>query len=485
MNKATHCGISGLVKLGQCMILFMLFLQTGYADKSSSVAVFPSTSMPIQLAAAPSTKSATRNKTVSNKKSTKEEFDHIVTGFELTGVHRREKCESCHSRGIFKGTPTTCDGCHTQGRNIASSVKPLNHAPTQQPCDQCHDSRGWSGARFDHSAVLPGQCGRCHNGSIANNKPAGHMATSASCETCHNTRAWTPAVFDHSAVTPGACVTCHNGANATGKPGGHLVTVESCDVCHSTRAWVPARYDHSAVTLGTCGNCHNGSTATGKPSGHIVTALSCDNCHSTRRWTPATFDHSSVTPGTCATCHNGSTATGKPSGHVITSASCDSCHSTQAWIPAGFDHSTVVPGTCSNCHNGSTATGKPGGHFVTTQQCDACHSTSRWIPTTSYSHNSAFFPGQHAASVSCIDCHTGNSETIAWRYSTYKPECAGCHANDFETGPHKKTETPSTIYYTVSELRDCTGSCHLYSDNTFTSITKTRSGEHRPSSSEF
>jgi len=49
---------------------------------------------------------------------------------------------------------------------------------------------------------------------------------------------------------------------------------------------------------------------------------------------------------------------------------------------------------------------------------------------------------------------------------------------DFKEGPHKKTETPRTIFYSAVDLRDCTGSCHVYTDDTFTRIEKNRSGEH-------
>ncbi len=41
------------------------------------------------------------------------DFDHARTGFQLSGAHRNERCESCHIQGIFKGTPTQCANCHT------------------------------------------------------------------------------------------------------------------------------------------------------------------------------------------------------------------------------------------------------------------------------------------------------------------------------------------------------------------------------------
>jgi hypothetical protein len=176
-------------------------------------------------------------------------------------------------------------------------------------------------------------------------------------------------------------------------------------------------------------------------------------------------------------------ATGKPSGHVPTTASCDSCHRTSAWLPATFSHSSVAPGTCTTCHNGSTATGKSSGHFLTTRACDACHTTSAWLPTRSYTHSSPFYK-PHNSSVTCASCHYTNNEVIPWKFGAYKPDCAGCHASRFKPSAHKKVESPE-IFYTVNELKNCSGSCHVYTNSTLTTIKKTRTGEHKSTSGDF
>ena len=41
-----------------------------------------------------------------------EDFDHLRSGFPLTGAHERIDCQSCHVRGFFEGTPTRCGVCH-------------------------------------------------------------------------------------------------------------------------------------------------------------------------------------------------------------------------------------------------------------------------------------------------------------------------------------------------------------------------------------
>jgi hypothetical protein len=149
-----------------------------------------------------------------------------------------------------------------------------------------------------------------------------------------------------------------------------------------------------------------------------------------------------------------------------------------AWTPASFDHSAVT-GSCSTCHNGTSATGKTPTHFITTLQCDNCHTTVAWTPIR-FTHSSADYPGDHRASVTCLNCHTTNAQTATWRTATYKPDCAGCHASRFASDSHKKYETPTTVRYTVAELRDCAGACHLYTDSTLTTIKTRRNSHHRP-----
>jgi len=250
------------------------------------------------------------------------------------------------------------------------------------------------------------------------------------------------------AVTP--CESCHIGGRMAGTP-------KQCDACHRPGTRI-------AETV--------------MPPRHIPTVEPCENCHrSSVTWAGARFSHVNVAPGTCVSCHNGSTASGLPSGHLATSASCDSCHRTTTWTQTSFDHSSVVAGTCATCHNGRQATGTPRGHMVTTRSCDACHSTRSW-DARSYTHLSpAYQP--HNASVSCYACHRTRTETIPWRFPAYQPDCAACHAGDFRAGEHKKVDSPQ-ILYTASELRNCSGACHEYTDATFTVIRERRNGpEHR------
>jgi len=61
-------------------------------------------------------------------------FDHLTTGFELTGQHRDLPCESCHVNAIFKGTPTDCGACHGIGTVVRATAKPRNHILSTDQC---------------------------------------------------------------------------------------------------------------------------------------------------------------------------------------------------------------------------------------------------------------------------------------------------------------------------------------------------------------
>jgi hypothetical protein len=217
-------------------------------------------------------------------------------------------------------------------------------------------------------------------------------------------------------------------------------------------------------------------TSTGKPARHVITRAECDTCHSTRAWKPANFNHDQIA-GRCDSCHNGSMSTGKPASHVMTTSDCGACHTTNAWKPANFSHDNAG-GLCGNCHNGVSATGKPGNHFISAKQCDECHTVNAWR-SVNYRHSSSNYPGDHNSTIVCKSCHTGNTEAANWTSAAYKPACAGCHASRYRIGSHLKTGQPEDAFYPLVELKDCTGACHVYTNNTFSVIQQPRTGHHR------
>jgi Cytochrome c3 len=234
---------------------------------------------------------------------------------------------------------------------------------------------------------------------------------------------------------------------------------------------------HVGVVNG-CIRCHNGVAATGKPPNHVITTAPCESCHkSTVTFAGAAMNHAGIV-GNCASCHNGGGgALGKPAKHIVTNAPCESCHrSTVTFEGARVDHASITA-TCATCHNGATAEGKPPRHFITTLPCDTCHRTVAWIPAN-YRHISPAYVN-HGPNVECASCHSANAQVVGWKFPAFRPGCAGCHVDKFRPTSHPKLERPVKVYYTVAELRDCTGACHIYSDYTQRTILTRQSGRHR------
>jgi len=282
------------------------------------------------------------------------------------------------------------------------------------------------------------------------NFPLDFVHSRVSCDSCH-----IQAVF---IGTPTRCASCHTHSGlirATAPSPTHIRTTEDCEFCHQAGGWESVgKVDHFAV-VGTCQSCHNGVIATGKNQGHIQSSDNCDDCHRTFTWLGAVFDHSDIM-GNCQSCHNGVTADGKNPTHILTTDNCDDCHRTVSWTPVlRVDHVAVL-GSCSSCHNGVTATGKDVNHFITTLECDNCHNTLNWI-TLEFRHQSISYPGDHAQQLPCTACHAINSQIVTWSSPAYQPDCAGCHEGDYRADKH---EEDGGGFYTVSELRDCSGACH-------------------------
>jgi nitrate/TMAO reductase-like tetraheme cytochrome c subunit len=139
-------------------------------------------------------------------------FNHALTRFPLTGAHISVACTSCHSNGVYAGTPTDCYSCHS--REYTTTTDP-NHVAAGFPrdCSTCHSTAAWTGATFTHaqfpiySGTHAGRwssCGDCHTNSSnyavfscttsCHDKTAtdsnhrgvsGYVYNSANCYSCH------------------------------------------------------------------------------------------------------------------------------------------------------------------------------------------------------------------------------------------------------------------------------------------------------------
>jgi len=274
------------------------------------------------------------------------DFNHMTTGFPLSGGHAAAACETCHVGGVFKGTPRACDGCHAVGKRVVATPKNDRHIVTDAPCESCHfNTATWLGVRYNHGSAVVGQCRTCHNGRQAEGKPSSHgtgKKLTESCDSCHRTFAWTPASWNHN-LSPGVCSICHTNAATVSaanlKPAGHaapaLKGTEVCEACHSYTAWYPNRFKHNIP--GTCSSCHlNAAKAEGQPPSHSSFTgwpMECNECHTTTTaWLPALgakpLDHIPYNAGvSCASCHVGGGVTSGASMHAYVSTKpCTTCH---------------------------------------------------------------------------------------------------------------------------------------------------------------
>jgi len=378
--------------------------------------------------------------------------DHSKFAFHLDGKHAAVACASCHINGVYKGTPTTCAGCHTKN-DVHSGRLGTN-------CASCHTVNGWKPSIFNHNNSAFKLTGK-------------HV--SVTCAQCHKDKLFKG--------TPMTCVGCHAGRDAHN---GTLGT--DCASCHSTSAWKPASFDHNKSafpltgkhTSVTCAGCHKNNVFKGTPKdcyschagrdAHNGTlGTNCASCHATSGWKPASFDHNkSAFPLTgkhtgvaCASCHKNNVFKGTPkdcySCHAGRDAhngtlgtNCAACHATSGWKPATFNHNqSAFPLTgahasaaCARCHVNNVFKGTPtncfachagkdahNGAFGTS--CGSCHSTSAWKPA-SFDHSKSAFPltGKHTG-VACASCHKNGV------YKGTPKDCYSCHAgNDAHNGAY-------------------------------------------------
>ena len=95
-----------------------------------------------------------------------------------------------------------------------------------------------------------------------------------------------------------------------------------------------------------------------------------------------------------------------------------------------------------------------------------------------YRHSSPIYQ-DHGRAIACSSCHATNAQTVPFKFPSFRPDCAACHADTFKPTSHLKSQRPVSAYYTALELKDCSGACHVYADKMMTTIVTRRSGEHR------
>ncbi len=377
---------------------------------------------------------------------------HDKTTFRLEGRHLDVACESCHLKGVYKGTPTTCFACHWQRRQDDRYRLQLG-----SQCEQCHRPVGWTATRFDHGAAtrmplagahaqLP--CQSCHaNGNF--------RAAQTSCISCHKDDYQSAREPNHvAAAFPTTCDTCHRASDATFRQarfdhqssfplvGRHAT--QACAACHKNNVYRGTARD--------CVGCHRDAYNRTTTPNHAAAGFStaCESCHrpTDSTFSGAGFNHNAVFPlvgqhavqacvvchksnvyrGTareCVGCHRAAYERTTAPAHVPAgfSTNCESCHrATDATFGgAGFNHSAVFPlvgrhaqQACAACHKNNVFHGTP-------RDCVGCH-RSAYERTTAPAHVAAGF------SISCIDCHrAADTSWTQGRFNHRFPITSGRH----------------------------------------------------------
>lgn len=291
-------------------------------------------------------------------------FNHGKLGFPLAGAHGSAACRACHQSLDFKGATSTCASCHTD----------VHRGELGADCSRCHTPRSF----LDRTAMT-----RAHQLTRFPLEGA-HLA--ADCTTCHAPAAQGNQQFGSRQTT---CVSCHQTDYATAKNPDHVAGgfPRECGTCHAVTAWNRARFDHSAARFALTG-AHR--------------AIPCAQCHINNQFTGIRAD--------CVGCHqqdyNGAADPDHRTAQFPTT--CSPCHSTTAWQPASFDHNAssfpltgshkAVP--CADCHGDGVYSGKP-------TACQACH-LADFNRTTAPNHPQLGWPQ------TCITCHAGSTNTVAW-----------------------------------------------------------------------
>lgn len=174
-------------------------------------------------------------------------------------------CFACHTpwRGA---TGAQCKDCHalndiglrtTKGEHIAHGT-PFHQALLEDDCLACHQEHLGRLARervhFTHALLQPAtrtRCSGCHTAP----KDDLHRQVDAQCSECHNTKAWAPAQFDHTrwflleGEHRAPCSTCHVGGN---------LRTYTCYGCHEhTPANIRAEHLEEGIrNFEDCAECH-------------------------------------------------------------------------------------------------------------------------------------------------------------------------------------------------------------------------------------
>jgi len=293
-------------------------------------------------------------------------FEHVTTGFELTGAHISTQCSSCHE-GTISGLTGECYNCHNNDYAAAPDHLAQNFP---QDCTICHGTEAWQGATFNHNQTAFPLTGA-------------HIATA--CDDCH-TNGYTG--------TTSVCVDCHISAyQATNNPDHEVLSLsQNCADCHTTNiGWEPATFSvhnnyyqligaHASIS-NNCADCHNGNY--------------------------------NNTPDQCIGCHQSDYNSASNPNHLTAGfpVDCVLCHTQNAWEPSTFNHDNQYFPIYSGKHNGEW------------DLCADCHTNSGNFEVfsciTCHEHRQSKMDEEHNEvggyvynSQACYNCHPDGDDKI-------------------------------------------------------------------------
>ena len=348
-----------------------------------------------------------------------ENFNHDLTGYELTGAHQRIDCRQCHIPDFIEDPEI---------KKLEDTFLGLEH-----DCASCHED-------FHQNTLSTNDCAQCHSTEAFT--PADHFD--------HDDTDY-PLVGKHVDVD---CIECHKEETRNGKEFQHFADVEftNCNSCHE---------DVHNNNLGTnCKQCHieesfnslkglrrfNHNT-TNFPLKGKHNSVSCADCHNLNRGLFYILqDRNGVQTQDCNTCHE-DVHEGK------LGTNCAECHDEQSFVEVetdGFNHDLTdfsLRGQhrsvdCRECHTESLTEPLPHntcaschedyheGEFMVenvSPDCAQCHTEDGFEPST-YTledHNLSSFPleGAHLATP-CFACHLQEEK---WRFKQIGERCVDCH----------------------------------------------------------
>jgi len=349
------------------------------------------------------------------------DFNHELTGYDLTGQHNKIDCRQCHTpdlitdsnlkknKSTFLGLETTCLSCHED----------IHQKTLSQDCASCHTTEAFSPpTNFDHNNTAFALKGQHQN---------------VACIDCHLMEKRNGKDFQRFTNIPFQnCTACHEDVHDS-KFG------QNCTECHSVQSFRVAGYtknfDHNMTGFKLqgkhkyvdCKQCHTVNFTNPLPHNR------CASCH--KDYHNKEFVRDRVNPD-CVECHTVNGFSGSlytiekhnestfplVGAHLATP--CFACHRQNVrWRFNGIGE------RCVDCHE-DVHTGYIDEKYYPSQSCENCHGVTRW-QENHFDHNLTNFElsGVHA-NKECMTCHGTGEQDDVNKYENFgnlSVDCIGCH----------------------------------------------------------